>query len=193
MDARRISYLLIKLACFRARVNAAVGLLPVILMRMKITVSLFLVALLTLTAWALTQDDDFASVKGRVTTLWGVPFGESEISFYELEGINGNSPTEKLVRRVVADKDGNYKAEKLPWGQYRVDISAKGYGHTEVWRFYLARDADEVLDIGVPIGYTHAISQMHVSGVVQESNGKPAANATVTLVNAYNTSESQQA
>ncbi len=101
-------------ATVSAHVISSVGLLPVILMRMKITVSLFLVALLTLTAWALTQDDDFASVKGRVTTLWGAPFGESEISFYELEGINGNSPTEKLVRRVVADKDGNYKAEKLP-------------------------------------------------------------------------------
>lgn len=122
---------------------------------MKITISLLLVALLTLTAWSLTQDDDFASVKGRVTTLWGEPFGEAEVSFYELEGISGNSPTEKLVRRVVADNDGNYKADKLPWGQYRAGVSAKGYGHTEVWRFYLARDADEILDVGVPMGYLH--------------------------------------
>ncbi len=173
-------------------VISAVGLPSFILMRMKITVSLLLVALLTLTAWALTRDDDFASVKGRVTTLWGEPFGEAEVSFYELEGIRGNSPTEKLVRRVVADKDGNYKADKLAPGQYRVDVSARTYGHTEVWRFYLARDADEVLDVGVPMGYLHHISQMTVSGVVRQANGSPVKNATVTLTNAYDATESQQ-
>lgn len=161
-------------------------------MRMKITICLLLFALLTSTAWALTQDgDDFASVKGRVTTLWGEPLGETEVSFYELEGIRGNSPTEKLVRTVVADKDGNYKAEKLAPGQYRVDVSAKTYGHTEVWRFYLARNADEILDVGVPLGYLHSISQMTVSGVIRQANGSPISDATVTLTNAYHATETQ--
>ena len=90
---------------------------------MRNTVKLLLVISLTLNTLASAQDDELAKVKGRVTTYWGKPIGGVQVSFYQLEGINGNSPTENLIRTVVADKEGNYKADKLPWGQYRESIS----------------------------------------------------------------------
>jgi protocatechuate 3,4-dioxygenase beta subunit len=42
------------------------------------------------------------------------------------------------------------------------------------------------------MGYLDHISQMTVSGVVRQVNGSPVSNATVTLTNAYDATESQQ-
>lgn len=160
-------------------------------MRLKIIIGILLAGLFIFSIFALAQDKDYARVKGRITTFWGEPIEKAEVSFYELEGISGISPREKLIRSVITDKEGNYNIEKLPWGQYRVDISAS-YGGNEVWRFYLARNANEVLDVGVPMGYLHLISEMSVSGIVRQVDGSPVANATVTLTNAYDARKIQQ-
>jgi hypothetical protein len=142
---------------------------------------------------ALAQNNDEpASVSGRVTTLWGEPLETAEVIFFQLEGIQGNSPNEKLIRRATTDKNGEYKIDALPWGQYRVDVSLRDYGHTEIWRFYLWRGAKRVLDIGVPMGMLDHISQMQVRGTVKDVKHRPVKNATVTLMNLYDPSESQQ-
>ena len=123
-------------------------------MRLKIIIAILLFGLFTFSALVFAQFRDYVSVRGRITTLWGEPLEKAEVSFYQLEGISGVPPSEKLIRRVVTDKEGNYNAEKLPVGQYRVGISAD-YGGTEVWRFPLYRNGNEteVLDVGVPMGF----------------------------------------
>ncbi|HKR59376.1 MAG TPA: carboxypeptidase-like regulatory domain-containing protein, partial [Pyrinomonadaceae bacterium] len=108
------------------------------------------------------------------------------------EGIQGNSPTEKQTRRVTTDKQGQYQINALPWGQYRVDVGLRGYGHTEVWRFYLWRGAKRILDIGIPMGTYHHITQMQIRGTVKDATNKPVKDATVTFINLYDSSESQQ-
>jgi uncharacterized protein (DUF2249 family) len=138
------------------------------------------------------QEEDLASVRGRVTTLWGQSIEEAQVSFFQLEGIQGHSPTEKLIHHTFTDKNGEYKVNALPWGQYRVEVGLKGYGHTEIWRFYLWRGAKRVLDIGVPMGMLDHISQMEIRGTVWRSKKEAVKDATVTLVSVYDPSESQQ-
>jgi protocatechuate 3,4-dioxygenase beta subunit len=86
-----------------------------------------------------------------------------------------------LVKTATTDEQGNYKIENLPPGQYRVNIELRGFGHTEVWRFYLWRKARRVLDIGVPIGYTHGLTEITVKGQVRGEKGKILEEATITL------------
>jgi protocatechuate 3,4-dioxygenase beta subunit len=159
---------------------------------MKRILPLTLLCFVVAAASAFSQDDDVASVRGRVTTLWGEPIETAEVAFFQLEGIQGNSPTEKLIRRATTDKNGDYKIEGLPWGQYRVDVGLFGYGHTEVWRFYLWRGAKRILDIGIPMGMLDGISQMQVRGTVKDVAGRPVNDATVTMINPYDPSKSQQ-
>jgi hypothetical protein len=159
---------------------------------MKTRTLFCILVLIVVASSASAQNEELASVSGRVTTLWGEPIEQAEVSFLQLEGISGHSPTEKLVQRVMTDKGGNYATGKLPWGQYRVNVDFKGYGHTEVWRFYLWRGANRVLDIGVPMGMLHGIEAAKISGVVRQANNILLRDATVTLVNAYDMRETQQ-
>jgi uncharacterized surface anchored protein len=159
---------------------------------MRISIrSLLFMALLVYPITTYAQDER-ASVQGRVSTLWGEPIREAEVAFYQLEGIRGISPTEKLMQKATTDEQGLYKISGLPWGQYRVNVSLSGFGYTEVWRFYLWRGANRVLDIGVPIGYTHSLEPIVVSGLVQQADKVAVEAATVTLINAFDSRESQQ-
>ena len=87
---------------------------------------------------------------------------------------------------------GAYVAKGIPWGQYRVNVEVPTFGHTEVWRFYLWRNARRVLDIGVPIGITHGLSEITIEGTVSGENGKRLRDATVTIVNVYDSEETEQ-
>ena len=160
--------------------------------RMKRILPLSLLCLVIAATSAASQDDELASVSGRVTTLWGAPLETAEVAFFQLEGIQGNSPTEQLVRRVTTDKNGEYQINELPWGQYRVEVGLRGYGQTEVWRFYLWRGAKRTLDIGIPLGTYHHIAQMHIRCTVKDAANKPIKGATLTFINLYDSSESQQ-
>jgi uncharacterized surface anchored protein len=159
-------------------------------MKTKILICVLLIACAA--PFALAQDDETASVSGRVTTLWGEPVEQAEVSFFRIEGINRNSPTEKLIKLVRTDNEGNYKVGNLPWGQYRVNVEFKGYGHTEVGRFYLWRNAERVLDVGVPMGMLHGIEPSTISGVVRQMGNSSVKDATVTLMNAYDMTKFQQ-
>ncbi len=160
---------------------------------MKVVFITILSLTILLTSFARSADDELATVRGQVTTLWGEPCEEVTVSFYQLEGIWGISPTEKLIKQAKTGKNGEYSVTDLPWGQYRVDVSFQGYGHTEVWRFYLWRNAKRVLDLGVPMGMLDHVSQMKVSGKITYDNGNAVENATITLANAHNLSKMQQA
>lgn len=161
---------------------------------MKIPLQLSIVFLvLTICPGVTLAQDSPANVRGRISTLWGEPIGEAEVAFYELEGIRGISAAEKLVGKTVTDKLGDYRINGLPFGQYRVDVNLAGFGHSEVWRFYLWRGANRVLDIGIPVGYTHSLAPIIVSGSVQQRDKASIEGATVTLVNAFDSTESQQA
>jgi hypothetical protein len=146
---------------------------------------------ITLSSNVAVAEDEPASVEGRVFTLWGEPMEEVKVAFYQLEGIRGTSPTERLIQETTTDGNGRYQLKGLPWGQYRVNFSSP-YGKTEVWRFYLWRNAKRVLDIGMPIGYTHFLSEIKVSGNVRQPDNIPVDDATVTMVSAFNPGESQQ-
>jgi hypothetical protein len=150
-----------------------------------------LIFILLAAALASGQEDDPAAVRGRVTTLAGDALEGVEVKFFQLDGISGNSPAEKLVKTAKTDKAGNYRVEKLPWGQYRVEFSSD-LGKTEIWRFYLWRKADRVLDAGIPVGYTHGLAEIPVAGQVRATDNDKLENATVTLVNAYDPGETQQ-
>ena len=136
--------------------------------------------------------EDAAGVRGRVTTLWGQPLAQAKVSFFQLEGIQGNSPTEQLIQQATTGDDGRYEVKALPTGQYRVDVSVQGYGHTEFWRLYLWRGAKRVLDVGVPMGMLDHIAQMEVKGTVSTLKQEAVKDATVTLTSVYNSSESRQ-
>lgn len=161
-------------------------------MGMKRILPLSILCIAVLASWAVAQDEDPASVSGRVTTLWGEPLETAEVAFFKLEGIHGNSPTEKLVGHATTNKNGEYKIDALPWGQYRVNVALRDYGDTEIWRFYLWRRAKRILDIGIPMGMLDHISQMQVRGTVKDVAGRPVNGATVTMINLYDSSESQQ-
>jgi hypothetical protein len=158
---------------------------------MKTTLQAVIFVLLTFT-FSFAQENESASVSGRVTTLQGEVLENVEVQFFELEGIRGISPKETLVKTTSTDKEGNYKISGLPYGQYRVNFVLPYFGHTEVWRFYLWRKAHRVLDIGIPIGYTHGLREIIVSGQVQGTNNQKIKDVTVTLVNAFNPNETQQ-
>jgi hypothetical protein len=160
------------------------------MLKLKILALVLSGAVFVLPVWG-QRVEKSARVRGRVTTLWGDPLERARVSFYKLDGISGNSRTERLVRRVVTDRRGNYEAS-VPWGQYRVEVRGdEGVGHTEVWRFYLGEGDDRVLDIGVPSGNWHFITQMKVAGVVRQTDGTPVADATVTMIPAYSYNEPQ--
>ena len=158
---------------------------------MRQTTICCLLLAITLSSNVAVAEDEPASVEGRVLTLWGAPMAEVKVAFYLLEEIRGISPTERLIQQTTTDGNGRYQLKGLPWGQYRVDFSS-AYGHTEVWRFYLGRNAKRVLDIGLPIGYTHSLFEIKVSGNVRRPDKTPVDDATVTMVSAFNPGESQQ-
>lgn len=141
---------------------------------------------------AAAQGRDLASVNGRVTTLRGDPLADVQVQFFELQAIRGISVKEELVKTGTTDERGDYKVSGLPPGQYRVNFEARGFGHTEVWRFYLWKKADRVLDVGVPIGYEHGLGEITVTGQVRGTTGAPVGDATVTLINPYDLREGQQ-
>ena len=159
---------------------------------MKTKVLIYVLLIACAAPFVLAQDDEPASVSGRVTTLWGEPVEQAEVSFFQLKGISGNSLNEKPTQRVLTDKDGNYKAGNLPPGEYRVNVVLRGYGHSEVSRFYLWGRAKRVLDIGVKMGMLHGIEASKITGVVRQLSNSPCKDATVTLMNAYDRTEFQQ-
>ena len=62
-----------------------------------------------------------------------------------------------------------------------------------MWRFYLWRGAERVLDIGLPQIMQHGLETIMVRGIVKDEKGGPVRDATVTLVAAYNLGENSQA
>jgi hypothetical protein len=150
--------------------------------------------LLLATPIATGQSDGPGSVQGLVSTLWGDPIEEAEVSFYLLEWEKGKivSAEGRLVQSVVTDKQGQYKVGNLPWGQYRIRAELRGLGSAEAYRFYLWRGADRVFDIGIPIGYDHHLSQITISGAVSESTQIAVPDATVTLVCAFDSGRVDQ-
>ena len=157
-------------------------------LRLLITILLLAVA----PAGICVAQEESASVRGRVTTLSGRPIEEAQVSFFQLEGIQGNSPSEQLIQQTRTDQNGEYSVTGLPSGQYRVEAIVRGYGRTEVWRFFVWRSARRVLDIGIPMGMLDHISQIQVRGTVMSSKREAVKDATVTLTSLYNSTESQQ-
>jgi hypothetical protein len=141
--------------------------------------SMFL--LLAFSFVALAQTDKPSFVSGRITTLWGEPLEKAKVSFYKLEGFSGASSTEKLTQTVFTDKAGNYKAT-LFHGHFRVEIVAKGFSQTEVWRFYLGNGDDRILDFGVSVGNWHIVLPMRIEGIITDETGNPVSDATVTMM-----------
>ena len=173
--------------CVRARLIRASDCYRV--MKLKIAAIALLVMSLTLLVRAQRVEKP-SYVSGRITTLWGAPIEQAQVSFYKLKGFGGISPTEKLAQRVTTGKDGKYKAT-VSHGEYRVEVITNGQGKTEVWRFYLGDDDNRILDIGVPLGNWHFVSRMKVSGVVRQPDGTPVRDATVTMIPAYSYNEPQ--
>lgn len=161
---------------------------------MKKAASSILGILLLLVGFAAFAQDELASVEGRVTTLWGTPLKNVKVSFFQLEGISGISKTEILIRQITTDSEGRFRTDNLPWGQYRIDISS-GYGKTEIWRYYLWRNAKRILDVGLPLENTlsDTLSQIMLSGVIQQTDQDHIADATVTLTSAFAPNKTQQA
>ena len=62
-----------------------------------------------------------------------------------------------------------------------MNVSLFGFGHTEVWRSYLWRGADRVLDIGIPIGYTHTLAPITVITDQAVIIGVPVATSSIEL------------
>jgi hypothetical protein len=135
-----------------------------------------------------------ATARGRVTGLSGIPVEGAGISFYHL-GISTEGPpaTERLVRQLQSGPDGTFLAKGLPPGEYRVSVQLLPIFKTEVWRFYLSRGAERVLDIGLPQIMQHGLETISVRGTVRDEKGDPLRDATVTLVAAYNLGENSQA
>lgn len=152
------------------------------------------IALVAVLATGLSRavDKDTAVVDGRITTLSGFPLPQAKVSFYKLESPDIPLRTATLVRDVVTNEAGKYKVENLPWGQYHVLAELPGFPKAEVWRFYLWRDAERVLDIGLGMGILHGIEAMRLSGTVRTPAGKPVSDATVTLLASFDSRRAEQ-
>ena len=142
---------------------------------------------------AFPQNDDPAEVRGRVTTYYGDPLHNAEIKFFLLDKLkNEYVSSGTLIKTGLTNKSGNYEVTHLPWGEYRVTASLSGFPTAEVWRFYLGRNSERVLDFGLRIGITHGLPQLTVSGKVIATNGTTVEGATVTLTNAFDNTEPRQ-
>jgi hypothetical protein len=133
-----------------------------------------------------------ATARGRVVLFSGMPVEGAEVRFFLLDSTRGLPSKETLVRQVHTDSDGTFAAKGMPIGQYRIDVELFGFGRTEVWRFYLWRGADRVLDIGLPQGMQHGVETSTVLGTVKNEKAVSVHDATVTLVAVYNLTESSQ-
>lgn len=158
-------------------------------MRLK---KLPLVAFLTMMLISFTQgkqEDEHATIRGRVTTLLGYPVPEAEIEFYKLTNTQQGivSPKGELVQTTRTNNEGLYKVSGLPAGQYRIVYA----GNED--RFYVWKGADRVLDWGVPQPIIDGLPQLEVSGIVRSINKKPLPDATVTLISAFNHQQVWQA
>jgi hypothetical protein len=150
----------------------------------------FLTILFSLTMVTFSQTEEPAKVRGRVTGYFGNPLEKVEVNFFLLEMKSGEFVSAgKFIKSVLTDTNGEYEITDLPWGEYRVSAIAFGFPRAEVWRFYLWRNAERVLDFGLQIGITHGFPQLQVSGTIKLKNKSPVRDATVTLINAFDETE----
>lgn len=153
----------------------------------------FALLLLTPALESFPQEDETAKVSGQVLNYFGDPLEGAEVSFYLLERKTGEYVgAGKLMKAVETNPSGKYQAGGLPPGEYRVEVGLFGFPRSEVWRFYVWRKAERVLDFGLKIGITHGLPLLSVGGTIRELDGKPISGATVTLTNAFDLSEPKQ-
>lgn len=160
----------------------------------KTSLIIFLTILFSFTVVSFSQTDEPAKVRGRITNYFGTPLEKVEVKFFLLEMKSGEfvSAEGKFIKSVFTDKDGEYEITDLTWGEYRVSAIAFGFPKAEVWRFYLWRNAERVLDFGLKIGITHGLPQLEISGVIKSKDKSPIKDATVTLINAFDVTEIKQ-
>jgi Carboxypeptidase regulatory-like domain len=179
-------------------------------MRVKKVIILSLLGITAIFSLGQQRMDDTAALHGRVTDLFGqslqngsfgvqldsdAPVPKAELKFYLLDVTENERKAvveAKAIKSVFTDKDGNYNVSGLPAGEYRVQIYIPGYSVTNDWFLYLSKGTIKTLDMGVPVGNTHFLSQVIISGVVKDGNHAPLQDATVTLLNAFNRQEMWQ-
>lgn len=163
-------------------------------MNKKFNLILCLIGLFCLCSSAFSQEDEPAKVKGKITSYFGDPLKKAEVKFYLLEMESGKyiSAEGKFIKSVFTDEKGEYEISGLPWGEYRIVAMASGFTRSEVWRFYLWRNADRILDMGLKFGIIHGFPQIEVSGTIRSKDKTSIENATVTLINAFDETEKKQ-
>lgn len=163
-------------------------------MNKKFSLIVCLLCLLNSCIPVFSQEDQPAKVSGQVTSYFGDPLEKVEVKFYLLEMESGKyiSAEGKFIKSVFTDEKGAYEIKGLPWGEYRVVATASGFPSSEVWRFYLWRNSDRVLNIGLKFGIIHGFPQLKVSGKIKSINETPIQNVSVTLINAFDETEIKQ-
>ncbi len=133
------------------------------------------------------------NVRGRISTYFGDSLDGAEVRFFPLEMRDGQyRASDKPAKSALTDKSGRYEVSGLAPGEYRVTASLPGFPISKVEKFYLWRQADRVLDLGLKIGITHGLELIEVHGTILDEKGASIPGATVTVTNAFDRTDSIQ-
>jgi Carboxypeptidase regulatory-like domain len=145
---------------------------------------MLLILMLAITCAAKAQQrDETASVRGRVTDLFGYGIEDATIQFFSRTWFK--APTEvKLVKSVTTDAQGNYTLDGLPYGYYIASVESRGFRYGEVSRVFLST-GENLLDMGLEVGALTDVPGIEISGTVLQTDKSPLIDATVTLMSAF--------
>ncbi|MEW5978805.1 MAG: carboxypeptidase-like regulatory domain-containing protein [Acidobacteriota bacterium] len=139
--------------------------------------------------WPITRDaasaEERAFLGGRVLTLWGQPVSDAKVSVQRIPNLPGAHSIDQTTWTKVTDPSGNYEFEELPWGHYRVKVTAADFCCTELAAVYIAAGGRRTVDLGLPLALTHGLSHIILTGRVRDTDRKAIAGATVTLLSPF--------
>lgn len=143
---------------------------------MKLVGTLILLLVATVTGAGGVGVEGKASLRGRITDFFGYPIPDTVV---EVSSDKLKSPS-----TARSDQSGEYKIDNLPEGSLKVSVKARGFRQEEL--VVSPQPGENVLlDVALQVGQLADLPQMEVTGVVQQSGGGPLADATVTLINAF--------
>lgn len=152
-------------------------------MRAGVMIVSGILALIGAVTVSMAQKPKFVSIQGRIVNLYGAPIEGASIE------VTSESGGQSL--KTHSDQGGNYKISNLPAG--RLKLLARAFG-SEREELFITLEAGEqkLLDLGLEFGRIIDPFPIQVQGVVQQPDGTPLRDATVTIKNAFNERLSRQ-
>ena len=97
----------------------------------------------------------------------------------------------KFVKDIIADTQGNYTIDGIPYGYYIVVIDSDGFRRTEINRVLLSEE-NNLLDFRLEKFSFLNVKEVQIEGTVREISKAPLKDVTVTVISALNAELIQQ-